>query len=69
MAWAAAVSKGFGGSKALVASLVLGCACLLPAIASSALHAGRQWGPAGSLVQQKYTTQSICRAHVIIYER
>lgn len=40
VAWAAAVSKGFGGSTALVSSLVLGSACLLPSIISTALHAG-----------------------------
>jgi hypothetical protein len=28
VAWAVAASKGFGGRNALVASLVLGCACL-----------------------------------------
>jgi hypothetical protein len=42
VAWAAAVSKGAGGSTALVASLVLGGTCLLPAISTSALHTGMQ---------------------------
>lgn len=40
VAWAAAVSKGLGGSTALVSSLVLGSACLLPSIITTALHAG-----------------------------
>lgn len=40
VAWAAAASRGFGGSKALVASLVLAAACLLPGIFDSVLHSG-----------------------------
>lgn len=40
VAWAAGMSKGFGGRTALTASLVLGGACLLPLILDSALHAG-----------------------------
>lgn len=39
--WAAAVSKGYGGHTALVSSLVLGCACLLPSIIGSMLPAGK----------------------------
>jgi len=39
VAWAAAMSKGFGGRSALVSSLVLGCVCLAPAIISTALGA------------------------------
>jgi hypothetical protein len=40
VAWAAAASRGFGGSKALVASLVLAAACLLPSIIDALLHSG-----------------------------
>lgn len=40
MAWAVAASRAYGGNTALVASLALGCACLLPSIIDSVLHAG-----------------------------
>lgn len=38
VAWAAAASKSAGAKNALVASLALGCVCLLPPIVDSLLH-------------------------------
>lgn len=48
VAWAAAVSRGFGGSRALVASLVLAAACLLPGIFDSVVHSAGPMQAAGS---------------------
>lgn len=48
VAWAAAMSKGFGGRSALVSSLVLGCVCLAPAIVSTALSGSSAQAATGS---------------------
>ena len=40
VAWAALMSKGFGGRTALTSSLLLGAVCLLPLLLEGALQGG-----------------------------